>query len=65
MYSLFDAKILYILTVFLFELGSAVCGAAPSMNGLIVGRAICGVGGVGMYIGGEYLEEAGDHEAID
>src|SRR6266536_3673090 len=47
----FNAKWTYIFCVFLFELGSAVCGAAPSMDALIVGRAICGVGGSGMYVG--------------
>ncbi|CZT07193.1 related to major facilitator (MFS1) transporter [Rhynchosporium agropyri] len=47
----FEAKWTYILCVFLFELGSAVCGAAPNMNALIIGRAICGVGGSGMYVG--------------
>lgn len=39
------------LCVTLFEIGSAVCGAAPSMDALIVGRAICGLGGAGMYTG--------------
>ena len=47
----FNAKWMYIFCVFLFELGSAVCGAAPSMDALIIGRAICGVGGSGMYVG--------------
>ncbi|KAL2070995.1 hypothetical protein VTL71DRAFT_14021 [Oculimacula yallundae] len=47
----FDSKWTYIFCVFLFELGSAVCGAAPDMNALIIGRAICGVGGAGMYVG--------------
>lgn len=47
----FNAKWTYIFCVFLFELGSAVCGAAPSMDALIIGRAICGVGGSGMYVG--------------
>lgn len=32
-------------------IGSAVCGAANSMNMLIGGRVICGVGGVGQYVG--------------
>ncbi|KAI9719384.1 MAG: hypothetical protein M1812_003455 [Candelaria pacifica] len=50
-YGQFNAKWLYILCVFLFEVGSAVCGAAPTINALIVGRAICGVGGAGMYVG--------------
>ena len=51
MYAQFDAKLLYLLNTFLFEAGSAICGAAPTMDALIVGRAICGLGGAGMYTG--------------
>lgn len=51
MYAQFDAKLLYLLNTFLFEAGSAICGAAPSMDALIIGRAICGLGGSGMYTG--------------
>ena len=47
----FDAKILYLISVFLFEAGSAICGAANTMNVLIFGRALCGFGGVGAYCG--------------
>jgi MFS family permease len=47
----FNAKWTYIVCVIIFELGSALCGAATSMNMLIVGRAVCGLGGSGMYIG--------------
>jgi len=50
-YGQFNSKWMYIFCVFLFELGSAVCGAAPNMDALIIGRAICGVGGSGMYVG--------------
>ncbi|MCJ1384343.1 hypothetical protein MMC17_007459 [Xylographa soralifera] len=50
-YGQFNAKYVYILCVLLFEVGSAVCGAAPTMNALIIGRAICGLGGAGMYTG--------------
>ncbi|KAJ8065326.1 hypothetical protein OCU04_006016 [Sclerotinia nivalis] len=50
-YSQFDAKYVYIICVILFEIGSATCGAAPNMDALIVGRAICGLGGAGMYSG--------------
>lgn len=50
-YGQFNAKWLYVFTVFLFELGSALCGAANTMNTLIVGRVICGLGGAGMYVG--------------
>ncbi|KAK4691486.1 MFS transporter, DHA2 family, glioxin efflux transporter, partial [Lecanoromycetidae sp. Uapishka_2] len=51
MYGQFDAKILYLINVFLFEVGSAICGASNSMSVLIFGRALCGLGGVGMYCG--------------
>lgn len=51
MYSQFDAKYMYLFTVFLFEVGSAICGAANSMDLLIFGRALCGLGGVGLYAG--------------
>ncbi|KAG0633768.1 major facilitator superfamily domain-containing protein [Tuber brumale] len=50
-YGVFNAKWLYILSVFIFEVGSAVCGAAPNMNALIIGRAVAGLGGSGMYLG--------------
>ena len=50
-YGQFNAKWLHIFCVFLFELGSAVCGAAPNVNALIIGRAICGLGGAGLYVG--------------
>jgi MFS family permease len=50
-YSLFDLKKLVLLSIFTFEAGSAVCGAAPTMDVLIVGRVIAGIGGAGMYLG--------------
>ncbi len=51
LYEQYNSKWLYIFNVFLFELGSAICGAAPNINVMIVGRAICGVGGSGLYVG--------------
>ena len=42
----------YILTIFLFELGSLICGVAPNPVALIVGRAISGAGGAGIATGG-------------
>ncbi|KIA75590.1 MFS transporter [Aspergillus ustus] len=50
-YSLFDVKWTYIVGVALFEIGSAVCGAAPTMTAFLIGRTICGLGGCGMYTG--------------
>jgi MFS family permease len=51
LYALFDMKVLFIASIVLFEVGSALCGAAPSMDALIVGRVIAGAGGSGIYIG--------------
>lgn len=39
-FGVFNLKWTYILTVGLFELGSAICGAAPNMTALIIGRVI-------------------------
>lgn len=47
-YGQFNAKWLYIANVFLFEVGSALCGAAPTMNALIGGRVLAGLGGAGL-----------------
>lgn len=47
----FNNKYIFIAGVVIFEAGSALCGAAPSMSALIVGRAMCGVGSAGIYIG--------------
>lgn len=51
LFGLFNIKLLICISVIVFEVGSALCGAAPTMNALIVGRAIAGVGGCGLYIG--------------
>jgi MFS family permease len=42
---------MYIMSIIIFETGSAICGGAPNMDALIVGRAIAGVGGAGQYLG--------------
>ncbi|KAK1760395.1 major facilitator superfamily domain-containing protein [Echria macrotheca] len=48
----FNMKWIFIGGVVLFELGSLVCGAAPNMDALIVGRVLAGAGGAGIYLGG-------------
>lgn len=50
-YGVFNIKWVYIFNIFLFEIGSAICGAAPTIEALIIGRIIAGVGGSGMYSG--------------
>ncbi|KAB5530401.1 major facilitator superfamily domain-containing protein [Coniochaeta sp. 2T2.1] len=53
LYGTFDMKWLYFISLLTFETGSAICGAAPTMNAsvLIVGRVIAGAGGSGFYVG--------------
>ncbi|KAI0476265.1 MFS general substrate transporter [Xylariaceae sp. FL0804] len=51
-YGVFNMKWMFFLCVILFEVGSALCGAAPNIEALIVGRVIAGVGGAGTYFGG-------------
>lgn len=51
LYEMFNIKWLMNTSIIVFEIGSALCGAAPNMNALIVGRVIAGLGGSGMYIG--------------
>ncbi|KAJ3007878.1 UNVERIFIED_CONTAM: hypothetical protein HDU68_003307 [Siphonaria sp. JEL0065] len=45
---IFGRKPAYLTALVLFEVGSVVCATAQSMNMLIVGRAITGVGGGGI-----------------
>jgi MFS family permease len=47
----FNVKWLYIAGVVTFEIGSALCGAAPTMTFLIFARAIAGVGCTLIYTG--------------
>jgi MFS family permease len=51
LYGNFNMKWLFIAGVVAFEVGSVICGAAPDMNALIVGRVLAGAGGTGIYLG--------------
>lgn len=50
-YEIFDQKAVFIGSIIIFEAASALCGAAPNMDALIVGRTIAGVGGCGIFLG--------------
>ncbi|KAH7153625.1 major facilitator superfamily domain-containing protein [Dactylonectria macrodidyma] len=50
-YSFYSIKYTFLASVFLFEAGSALCGAAPSSVVFIVGRAIAGLGSAGILSG--------------
>ena len=49
--SIFPAKHVTLFAVLVFELGSLICGAAPNMITLIIGRAVAGLGGSGIFNG--------------
>ncbi|KAF2189830.1 MFS general substrate transporter, partial [Zopfia rhizophila CBS 207.26] len=50
-YTFFSTKWVFLSGLILFEIGSAICGAAPSSTVLIVGRAIAGFGSSGIFTG--------------
>jgi MFS family permease len=48
--SVATTKWVYMFLICIFELGSLICGVAPNMTVLILGRAIAGVGGGGIFV---------------
>ncbi|KAF2965491.1 hypothetical protein GQX73_g8106 [Xylaria multiplex] len=50
-YKYFPLKISYLTAIFIFEVGSLICGVAPNSVALIIGRAIAGVGAAGVGCG--------------
>ncbi|KAI0863011.1 MFS general substrate transporter [Xylaria cubensis] len=50
-YKFYEIKRTFLITVVLFEVGSVICGAAPNSIVFIVGRAIAGLGGAGIFSG--------------
>ncbi|KAL9640530.1 MAG: hypothetical protein Q9204_000677 [Flavoplaca sp. TL-2023a] len=51
MYMLFPKKMVYLIYIAVFELGSLLCALAPTSNALIIGRAISGLGASGIFAG--------------
>jgi len=54
-FAVFEIKWLMIGSIVTFEAGSALCGGAPTMNAMVFGRVIAGIGGAGMYLGSVHL----------
>ncbi|KAI0193806.1 major facilitator superfamily domain-containing protein [Astrocystis sublimbata] len=50
-YKFYDIKWTFLISVVVFEVGSVLCGAAPNSIVFIVGRAIAGIGGAGIFSG--------------
>ncbi|CZR54630.1 related to transporter (major facilitator superfamily) [Phialocephala subalpina] len=50
-YKFYSTKWVFLVAFSIFEIGSAICGAAPNSAALIVGRAIAGLGASGVVSG--------------
>jgi MFS family permease len=51
-YRLYSTKWVFLISLVIFEAGSALCGAAPSSVAFIIGRAIAGLASAGIFTGG-------------
>ena len=51
-YQVYSTKWVFVLSIVIFEAGSALCGAAPNSTAFIIGRAIAGLGSAGIFSGG-------------
>ncbi|MCJ1376700.1 hypothetical protein MMC20_007945 [Loxospora ochrophaea] len=51
LYKYFHIKLIYLVSVVIFEVGSILCAAAPNAPAFILGRAIAGVGAAGLFQG--------------
>ena len=50
-YTFYNPKTVFLSSIAIFEIGSAICGAAPNSVAFIVGRAIAGSGSSGIFSG--------------
>ncbi|KAJ6603601.1 major facilitator superfamily transporter [Mycena vulgaris] len=51
LYTFLPVKWVYVAAITIFEIGSAICGAASTSSALIIGRAIAGLGSAGILSG--------------
>ncbi|KAJ2994926.1 hypothetical protein NUW58_g1419 [Xylaria curta] len=51
LYKFFNTKVIYLISLVIFEVGSAICAAAPTSPVLIFGRAFLGLGAAGILQG--------------
>ncbi|KAF7718692.1 MFS-type toxin efflux pump [Penicillium ucsense] len=54
-YTLYSTKTIFLIAILIFEVGSALCGGAPSSKAFIVGRAIAGMGSAGIFSGSSII----------
>ena len=50
-FKFYHMKTVFFLSVLLFEVGSVICGAAPTSGAFIAGRAIAGLASAGIFSG--------------
>lgn len=51
LYTYYSIKWVYLGALFIFELGSLICGVAPNSAALVIGRAVAGIGSAGIFSG--------------
>ncbi|RSL63159.1 hypothetical protein CEP51_013351 [Fusarium floridanum] len=54
-YTFYSTKLIFIAAVVIFEVGSALCGAAPNSTAFIIGRTIAGMGSAGIFSGSSVI----------
>lgn len=54
-YTFYTPKYIFLSLIFVFEVGSTVCAAAPTSTAFIIGRAIAGLGTAGIMSGAVIL----------
>jgi len=55
LYTFYTPKYVFLTLIGVFEIGSAICGAAPNSIAFIIGRAIAGIGSAGLTAGAVIL----------
>lgn len=51
LYTFYSIKVVFLSALAIFEIGSLVCGVTPNSLGLILGRAVAGIGAAGLFSG--------------
>lgn len=63
-YKYFDIKTVYLLSIFIFEVGSLICGVSKNSISLIAGRAVTGIGVAGTFSGSYIIIGVSVQEAL-
>ncbi|KAK2616917.1 hypothetical protein QQS21_000005 [Conoideocrella luteorostrata] len=50
-FTFYSTKMVFLAAIVVFEVGSVICGAAPTSVAFIIGRAIAGMGSAGIFSG--------------